>query len=541
MQTKNRKIIIICLLLGSLILSILIKTNRDKISFIKVSGIEEINNIWKSYRNQKIGNDTQLMRSLSSYKILTNPINEGNQVVTDKVNIYSISNNKVIITNGDTLDIENEVKYEKENFKPLLLYVTKERLIVIGELDDSTKVYIYDKETLEEFKKFTIFATYISSRLIDGELYLISSNLIENKKRPKYIENNVEKIVPYGNIIYVENTYANNYVNLIKTNINSNKHNLKIKSYLGLGQVIYFTQNYIYLAEERYAEEIGSSNKTIIIKINNDKLDLSGVKEVTGYVLDKDSLNEYKGNLRIATTSQNNDKQKNNNIYILNEKMKTIGKLEGFSVGHEIQAAAFIEDKAYIETFNILDPFYVIDLKNIKKPKIISEFKFDGYNTNFIPYDKNNIIAFGLILDNNKNAYGLKVSIYDVANPNKVRIKAKDTFMYDDYNNAYSEVLYDCKALLLDRKEKILGFPVIYWINEKQKPTYYKQFYAVYKINDDLTRIGKISHYEVEKANDSNDIKRGLIINKDLFTVSDRLIKKNNIEDLSLIKKSYLS
>ena len=38
----------------------------------------------------------------------------------------------------------------------------------------------------------------------------------------------VLKTIPYGNIIYVENTYSNNYVNIIKTNIN-NKENLKIK------------------------------------------------------------------------------------------------------------------------------------------------------------------------------------------------------------------------------------------------------------------------------------------------------------------------
>lgn len=528
-------LIIICIIVGSFV--IYNRLNRDKVNYIKVSSIDQINEIWRNYHNHNISNDVQVVRSISPYKNLETK--EGNQVVTNDKNIYSISNENVVITNVDSLEVKNRLHID--NFKPLLLYVTGDKLIVIGEKNKTTSVYIYEKDTLKELNNFSIEATYITSRLIDDELYIISSKILKDKERPKYYENGIEKVVPYGNIIYVENTYSNNYVNIMKANINSNKDNLLIKSYLGLGQIIYFSKDNIYLAEEKFAEEYGTSNKTIIIKIDNEKLNLQGATEVNGYVLDKDSLNEYRGKLRVATTSHENNKQNNNNIYVLNEKMKIIGKLEKFSTGQEIQAAVFIEDKAYIETFNILDPFYVIDLKNEKKPKIVSELKFDGYNTNFIPYDKNNIIAFGLVLDKDKQPIGLKVSLYDVSNPKKVKIKDKVTFMYDEYNSAYSEVLYDCKSLLLDKENRILGFPIIYWIKEKNKPAYYKQFYAVYKLNNELTQLGKISHYEAGKENGSNDIKRGLVINKNLFTVSDRLIMKNNLEDLKLVKKSYLS
>lgn len=521
---------IISLLSVSFLLKFFMPVKSQKINYIKVANIKQINEIWRNYHNQVLSNDVQITRSLS-------PFNEGNLVVNDEENIYSIVNNKVVKTNINNLETVKEINYQEE--KPLQLYVTDDKLVVICEVNKQTKVYIYDKNTFEEFKNFSIDSVYITSRLINNELYVITSKIIENNtnQRPIYSENGVEKTIPYGNIIYVENTYSNNYVNIIKTNIN-NKENLKIKSYLGLGQVIYFSKDNIYLAEEKYAKELGTSNKTIIIKINNKNLNLSGVQEVTGYVLDKDSLNEYRENLRVATTNHN---QKGNNIYVLNKKMKIIGKLENFSLGQEIQAVIFIKDKAYVETFNILDPFYIIDLKKERKPKIISEIKFPGYNTNFIPYDKNNIIAFGLILDDHKQPIGLKVSLYDVSNPKKVKIKAQTNFMYEEYNSAYSEVLYDCRSLLIDKENNIIGFPIIYWINDKEKPAYYKQFYAVYKINDEFKQLGKISHYGLSKENGSNDIKRGLIINDYLYTVSDRLIQKHDIKNLKLVNKSYFS
>ncbi len=539
--TKQKKylVLVLALVLFSAILVKVINQYRSKVKFYNFTTALEIKEIWKNYHNLSITTDIQVTRSISPYKELNANVVEANQVVTDYDNIYSISNNQVVITNVEKSEITDELSFP---FKPLFIYVTNDKLIVIGEADKKTHCFIYNKHSLELYKSFDITSTYITSRLIADELFIVTSKLIESKdevqERPNYHENQITKPIPYSNIYYINGTYSNNYVNIAKTNIN-NRVNLDIVSYLGLGQVIYFSDNHIYFAEEKYRKE-GSSNQSIIIKFNQDLI-LSGAQEIKGYVLDQHSLNEYRDNLRVATSSHNDTEKESNNIYILNEKMKIIGKLEDFSRGQEIQAATFIKDKAYVETFNILDPFYVISLANERKPKIISSIKFDGYNTNLIPYDENHIVAFGLILDQDKHATGLKVSLYDVTNPNKVNIKAKATFMYDEYNSAYSDVLYDCKALLLDYKRGYLGFPIIYWINEKQQPAYYKQFYVVYKINDGFTQLGKISHYENSKSmNGSNDIKRGIIINQSLYTVSDRLIKENALDGLELVNEIKL-
>ncbi len=525
----------------------LINNERNKVTYVNIASPQQITEIWSDFSNHQLANDVQLTRTLNPYKVINKQVREPNQVVHDKNYIYSISSSKVVITNIDDLKVRDEITYIGQPFKPMFLYITEDKLVVVGEAVNKTRTYIYHKDDFEELKNFQIDATYVTSRLIDEELFVITSKIIENKKqsekRPVYTENGEEKYIPIDKIYYINQTYPNNYVNIIKTNINQ-KDNLEIMSYLGLGQVIYFSPTDIFIAEEKYAKETGNSNKTIIIKINQKDLRLSGLQQVPGYVLDQYSLNEYKGHLRIATSTSDEDHMKDsNNIYILDNRMKIVGKLEGFSVGNEIQAAVFIKDKAYIETFNIIDPFYVIDLSDEKKPKIISEIKFEGYNTNFVPYDENYILAFGLLLNQDKQSTGLKISLYDVSNPNQVKIVSKDTILYKDYNSAYTDVLYDCKSLLLDRKHHILGFPIIYWIDEPgTEVSYYKQFYALYKIDQTgLKKLGKVSHYEKGKYNNvSDDIKKGLVLDQALYTVSDKLIKKNALYDLKLLDEVYL-
>ncbi len=527
----------------------IIETDNFKVNYTQMDCPEQIVDIWSNYSNHEIMSDFQLSRTLSPYHDDSSILEEPNYVVTDNLNIYSISGRKIVVTRVLDLDIVHEIKYDTVGFKPITLYITNDKLIVIGEVPvNKTRVYIYQLADFSLFKYFETEATYITSRLIKDELFLFSSRILvtrkEAKTRPSYIINGENRVVPYESIYYVNETYPNNFVNLIKTSINIYE-DIEVMSYLGLGQVIYFLQDHIYIAEEVYSKDTGNSNKTILIKINNINLKLNGLQVIKGYVLDQYSLNEHNGYLRVATSSNEEDASKSSNhLFVLNEEMKVVGKLENFSAGNSIQAAVFIDDKAYIETFNILDPFYVIDLKDVRSPKIVSELKFEGYNTNFIPYDKNHILAFGVVLDNDKQAVGIKVSLYDVEDPQKVKIIAKDTILYKEYNSAYTDVLYDSKSLLLDKNHNVLGFPIVYWINEHgNSSSYYKQFYLIYEISpkNGLKRMGNISHYELGKFNNvDDDIRRGFVLKNRIMTISEKKIMENTLKELKLISEKSL-
>ncbi|MDF2698708.1 MAG: hypothetical protein K0Q49_264 [Haloplasmataceae bacterium] len=514
------------IIIVTILTSLLFKGHQVSDDF-KIIDNSEVKDIWFNYHDEHLKPViARTSKMINKNKSITEP----NYVVTDNVNLYSIVHEKVVINDVNSLGIKKELTFDKQ-FKPMYLSLTNTKLVVIGEIDNSTtEVFIYNKSDYRLFKQLKINAKYVSSKIINDHFYLVTSSMINNPKQIQtYVINNEEKTV--DNLYHVKNTYTNNYVNIIKTNLDD-KFDIHVMSYLGLGYTIYFSDKNIYISEEKFNKE-EHFNKTIMIKIDNNKLELINIQEVKGLVLDENSINEYNNQLRVAT-SESYDDYFTNHIYILDDDLKLTGKLENFSTGNQLQATTFIEDKAYIQTFNINDPFYVIDLKN-KNPKIISEVDFPGYDTYLLPYDKNHLIAFGLVLDKNKNPEGLKISLYQVTNT--VKLISQDRILYKDYNDAFTEVMYDQKTLLVDKDNNLIGFPVTYWLG--LQPDQYKQLFFVYQINLDkgLKRLGSISHNSV---NENNVIKSGLVIKNKLYTVSDNKIQINNISDLKLINQKVI-
>jgi len=84
-----------------------------------------------------------------------------------------------------------------------------------------------------------------------------------------------------------------------------------------------------------------------------------------------------------------------NNVYVLNSKMETIGKLENLAEKERIYSTRFIGDRLYMVTFLRIDPLFVIDLSNPNKPEVLGELKIPGFSDYLHPYDENHIIGIG--------------------------------------------------------------------------------------------------------------------------------------------------
>jgi inhibitor of cysteine peptidase len=226
---------------------------------------------------------------------------------------------------------------------------------------------------------------------------------------------------------------------------------------------------------------------------------------------------------------------------VINKDMDIIGELEKFSQGKQIQSSTFIGDKAYIETFNQADPFYVIDLVHEREPKIVGELEVPGYNTYMQPYGENKILAFGLMFNKDKETTGIKISLYDVSNPENPEVLSMEEIKYSDYNSAYTDVLYNNMSLMVDKEHNMIGFPLLYWISVDHT-SFYKQLYFVFDTtNDELTLKGTVSHYKADTVNsEDDDIKRGMILNDQLYTVSNNQVKVNELKNLKLIKENLI-
>lgn len=136
------------------------------------------------------------------------------------------------------------------------------------------------------------------------------------------------------------------------------------------------------------------------------------VKGHLGWEQDKKSfrMGEKDGYLRIATSlGETWDLSSTTRLTILKESgveeeqyLKEVATLPNEAnpepigkPGERLYAARFLGDRAYLVTFRITDPLYVIDLSNPEYPDIIGELNISGYSDYLHPVGDNLLLAIG--------------------------------------------------------------------------------------------------------------------------------------------------
>ena len=311
-------------------------------------------------------------------------------------------------------------------------------------------------------------------------------------------------------------------------------------------------QNYVDSMDEDQKQAIAKAivrqtERTIIhrISIADGEIQYEAQGSIPGFVQNQFSLSEYDGYLRVSTTIEGwmvrsylSSIESQNNVYVLDMDLEIVGSLEDLASGEQIYATRFIGDKCYLVTFKQIDPFFVIDLSEPANPEVLGELKIPGYSTYLHPYDETHIIGIGR--DDEK----VKISLFDVSdleNPielSKYEIENDDEGWYW----AQSSALYEHKAFLFDKEKNLMVIPV---------GDYSKESAYVFDISVEggIELKGTITHdLEVEPeeeydpwddyyytGNYGNSIKRTLYIEDVLYTVSDNMVKMNDLETLEEI------
>ena len=162
--------------------------------------------------------------------------------------------------------------------------------------------------------------------------------------------------------------------------------------------------------------------------------------------------------MRVATTSSYGV-MKTNNLYVLDSNLKGLGKVTGFAKNEDIQAVRYIEDTAFVITYLEIDPLFIIDLSNPRKPEITGSVNISGYSTLIVPVDKNTILGIGYGSENTELNIndGVKIVTFDISD--KSNPKVLDTKTYD---YCYSAVQHNPKALLVNFDRGDFTIPLNY-------------------------------------------------------------------------------
>jgi hypothetical protein len=212
-------------------------------------------------------------------------------------------------------------------------------------------------------------------------------------------------------------------------------------------------------------------------------------------------------------------------------------------------------------TFKKVDPFFFIDLKNPYKPKILGELKIPGYSNYLHPYDEDHLIGIGketVEAEEGEFAWyqGVKLSLFDVSDVRNPRELSK--YIIGD-RGTNSEALYDPHAFLFSRNKELLVIPIqLAEIDESKYPggapanthgeytwcgAYVFDVSTIFGIN----LRGRITHLDDDELNNDEEryysyssfyskrVKRSFYIGDVLYTVSDYMLKANNLNNLNEI------
>jgi len=346
-------------------------------------------------------------------------------------------------------------------------------------------------------------------------------------------------------------------------------------SQLNYGRALELEEKIAALRDKWHRDIAREQQKTAIFKlaIMDGQVEYRCQGEVEGQVLNQFSMDEHNGYFRIATTSEgfwfNGPSNPKNNIYVLDENLRVAGQILGLAPTERIYSARFMGDRAYLVTFRQVDPLFVIDMKVPAAPKVLGELKIPGFSNYLHPYNENFLIGIGkevsvtsepspgpirpMVMPPPTRQQGVKIALFDVSNPAAPKEVAKYVVDRDDSD---SPALRDHRAVLFSREKNLLVIPVSYMPQyrimiaqpgrEIAPPDQGWQGAFVFEISPEkgIRLQGKVEHPatfdNTKDYYEFNSVKRSLYIEDVLYTISDRVVKVNNLDTLKQIKQINL-
>ena len=536
-------------------------------------------------------NETGVAEQKSSDYSTTNVqvqgVDEGDIVKNNDRYIYTLQNNTLYVV--DTLNINTPTTISFENtFFAREMFLDQNFLIVLGSYQDAinvpydqmTKMMAFPSSSQEIAKIYSlneamtphlerevsVSGNSIGTRKIGNYLYMITSNyiypdmgtsietMLPKLSDTKGGETN-KKQISCTDIIDTNHFGGGSFTTITAIALDSDDMpSQAIFSGSAYGN-IYVSQSTIYLTETFYPhifyndiafeQPVMEDIKTKVHKISLDKNNIKYVAQgyIPGTILNQFSMDEHNGFFRVATTrGQWWGEESYNNVYTFDKDMHKAGRITDIAPGERIYSTRFMGDRAYMVTFKNVDPLFVIDVADNYNPKILGELKIPGFSNYLHPYDENHIIGFGKETYTDEHGTlltdGMKLSLFDVT----------DVFhpqeMYSEVigdRGTDSPVLYDHKALLFNKKNNLLSFPIQVFASTSNQeswdygtPIFQGAYVYTIDLQNGFDLRGKPTHYgENDAFYDYNkDIQRIIYIGDTLYTISAGMIGSYDISTL---------
>ncbi|MDR0435209.1 MAG: beta-propeller domain-containing protein [Propionibacteriaceae bacterium] len=213
------------------------------------------------------------------------------------------------------------------------------------------------------------------------------------------------------------------------------------------------------------------------IALTDGTLNVAANGTVPGWVIGQFALDEYRGNLRVAVSTNGKDWALNAALYVLNPNLEIIGRIESLITDESVQSVRFMGEIGYVVTFRQTDPLFAIDLSDPSAPTVMSTLHLPGFSSYLHPWGTDRLLGLGFQGDENGLIGGIKLAVFDVSDLYAVFESQALALEYD-----YSEAQYDHHAVLADERLGLVAFPVTSYSNMEDGDKFNSiNEYAVYR------------------------------------------------------------
>ena len=235
------------------------------------------------------------------------------------------------------------------------------------------------------------------------------------------------------------------------------------RCFVGGSEALYMTTAALYLATTRYAYDATRpvpmfaprmttdihkfAVSTTLAGASSATIDYRGSAEVAGHLGWEPQKKSYRmsdnnGDLRVLTftgelgwfaansaTDPNAPPPSPATLHVLREstttkQLRSIAKLPNAQrpaalgkPGEQVYAVRFLGNRAYVVTFRRIDPLYILDLSDPADPKSVGELQVAGFSDYLFPMSESLLLGVGKDADANGLLGGVKVALFDVADP----------------------------------------------------------------------------------------------------------------------------
>jgi uncharacterized secreted protein with C-terminal beta-propeller domain len=401
---------------------------------------------------------------------------------------------------------------------------------------------VSDPANTRETNRVTVTGKYLSSRVVDGQLMLMTNMLVQNPDfsdestfLPQIDTGDGFKSISADNIVLPETLSSPRYTTVFMLD----EKTLEVKgdaAFLSYSQEVYVSRDSIY-ATSQYTDQVelddGYTKREVMTEIarlsyQNDTLTPMGQTTVSGYIKDQYSLDEHEGVLRVVTTTSSSKFKETitgdnasvtipsgnrvsgigTALYCIDiTTWETIAKVENFAPeGETVESVRFDGDKAYVCTavvVQLTDPVFFFDLSDLSNITVKDTGVIDGYSSSLVNFGDGYLLGIGF-----NNRRELKIEVYEEGENGVNSVTAFEK------NVGFS---LNYKAYFIDRENQLIGLGVDDWSKD-----YHGSHLRYIILHFDDFQLREVLNVEIEA---SPDYCRATLIDGYMYILGEENLK----------------